>query len=508
MAKTILLWFFILLKMGLQYFLINPIYQLHRDEYLHLDQGKHLAWGYLSVPPVTSWVSYLILRLGNDVFWVKFFPAIFGALTLVVVWKAVEELKGNIFALTLSAVAVTFSAILRINLLYQPNSLDILCWTFLFFTLLKYIRSENPQWFWWAALTVALGILNKYNIVFLLIGLLSALMFTEHRFVFLQKQFYFALTLTCILISPNLAWQFQNDFPVFHHLQALAEVHLVNVKRMDILKELVLFFFGSIFIIFSALLSFFTHPPFKKYQLFFYTFLFTIILFIYLKGKAYYAIGLFPILLAFGAVYVEKLLNRNWKRYLRPIAVLLPILFFVSIIKVAFPVLSPVKITALAPQYKAYNLFRWEDGNDHSLPQDFADMLGWQELAQKVDDAYQNIPEKAHTLVLCDNYGQAGAINFYTRHPNIQAVSMHADYINWFPLGEMEIRNVIRVAAKEDYHSNIGREEKLFRSVLSFGKIKSPYARETGTRIYLLQGAKISINEILQKEINQKKNFR
>ncbi|WP_346069745.1 hypothetical protein [Sphingobacterium siyangense] len=44
----------ILLKFIIQYQLISPIYELQRDEFLHLDQANHLAWGYLSVPPLTS----------------------------------------------------------------------------------------------------------------------------------------------------------------------------------------------------------------------------------------------------------------------------------------------------------------------------------------------------------------------------------------------------------------------------------------------------------------------
>ncbi|KKX47100.1 hypothetical protein L950_0228290 [Sphingobacterium sp. IITKGP-BTPF85] len=28
-------------------------------------------------------------------------------------------------------------------------------------------------------------------------------------------------------------------------------------------------------------------------------------------------------------------------------------------------------------------MLTWEDGKEHQLPQDFADMLGWKELAKK-----------------------------------------------------------------------------------------------------------------------------
>ena len=86
--KNLVLILFLVLKFALQYVLLSSEYDLQRDEYLHLDQAKHLAWGFQSVPPFTSWVSYIILLLGNTIFWIKFFPALFGALTLLIVWKA------------------------------------------------------------------------------------------------------------------------------------------------------------------------------------------------------------------------------------------------------------------------------------------------------------------------------------------------------------------------------------------------------------------------------------
>lgn len=137
--KTLILVGFIFLKFLLQYILISPEYDLQRDEYLYLDQAHHLAWGYLSVPPVTSWISSVIYLLGNSVFWVKFFPSLFGALTILVVWKTIEELKGNLFALILGATCILFSTLLRINTLYQPNSLDVLSCTAKYYKLFFWV---------------------------------------------------------------------------------------------------------------------------------------------------------------------------------------------------------------------------------------------------------------------------------------------------------------------------------------------------------------------------------
>src|SRR6476469_11275968 len=144
--KTSILFLFILLKFLLQYLLISADYDLQRDEYLHLDQGHHLAWGFLSVPPFTSWISYIIYLLGNSVFWIKFFPVLFGALSIYIVWKTIEELNGNLFALILGATCVLFSALLRLNTLYQPNSFDVLSWTAFYFIIIKFIKTGNSKW--------------------------------------------------------------------------------------------------------------------------------------------------------------------------------------------------------------------------------------------------------------------------------------------------------------------------------------------------------------------------
>jgi len=261
--KNIIFLGLILLKFIIQYFAVDSGYELHRDEYLHLDLGKHLAWGYTSVPPITGLISYIILLLGNSVFWVKFFPALFGALTLVVVWKSVEELEGGLFALILASVSVIFSVLLRINTLYQPNSLDIFLWTVMFFCILKYINTENNKWLYITALIFSVGLLNKYNIGFLVLGLFPALLFTNHRKIFRNKHFYFAIAISFIIILPNLIWQYTNNFPVFHHLTALSATQLVNVSRLDFLKDQLLFFTGSLFVIVFAFISFFSYPPFR-----------------------------------------------------------------------------------------------------------------------------------------------------------------------------------------------------------------------------------------------------
>lgn len=502
---TLLLFLFVGLKFILQYLAINPVYELHRDEYLHIDLGNHVAWGYTSVPPVTGWISFLIIALGKSVFWVKFFPALFGALTLVVVWKIIEELEGNTFALILGATGVICSALLRINTLYQPNSLEYLLWTLVFYFIVKYVKYQDPKWIWMTALSFALGFLNKYNIVFLLLGVLLALPFTEHRKVFRNRQLYSAFLVAFLIVLPNLIWQARNDFPVISHMRTLSETQLVNVDRLGFLRDQLLFFTGSLITLLAALVSFFIYAPFRKYRIVPFTFLGVLLLYLFLQAKSYYSIGLYPVLLAFGSVYLEQLLNQGWKFYLRPILLGIPVLVIVAVFNVTVPVLSPEEIVENPTLFKELGLLRWEDGRDHEIPQDFADMLGWKELGGLVDQAFERVEQKDKTLIHCDNYGQAGAINFYSQEKQGEALSLSADYINWYPLEQMEIRNVVLVQGPLDDDPERARERPWFESVELVGAIQNPHAREKGSRVYLLKGAKRSISEILEEEIRKRK---
>lgn len=491
----------------MQYNLVSPEYDLQRDEYLHLDQANHLAWGYESVPPFTSWISFVIESLGNSVFWIRFFPALFGALTILVVWKAVLALKGNLFALVLASTSILFSALLRLNMLFQPNSFDVLCWTTFYFILIKYFTSENKKWLLYGAIVFAFAFLNKYNFIFLLIGLIPAILMTEQRKLLAKRELYFAVGLGFLLVLPNILWQYNNAFPVFHHLKELADTQLVNVNRLDFFKGQILFFIGSLFVIIAALFALLIYPPFKKYKSFFWSIVFTLAVFAYLKAKDYYAIGIYPIYIAFGSVYLENLLKSGWKRYLKPVAIAIPILLFVPISKIAFPNKSPEYIKEHAAPYKKFGLLHWEDGKDHELPQDFADMLGWKELAKKIDVVYSKIPNQGQTIILCDNYGQAGAINYYTKNKKIKAVSFNADYINWFEL-ENKIKNMIRVKEFEENEDELKETSPFFETSILADSITNPLAREYKTRIFVFTKAKININKRLKAEVNNIKNFK
>ncbi|MCZ4224982.1 ArnT family glycosyltransferase [Pedobacter rhodius] len=502
LVETCSLLAFILLKFILSYVLVNSVYELHRDEFLHLDQANHLAAGFTSIPPLTALCSLIIKFLGNGIFWVKFFPALFGAGTMVFAWLIVDKLKGSFYAKCLVAVAFICSVYIRLNILYQPNSFDVLAWTAMFYYLISYFENNKPNYLYQFAVWTALGFLNKYNVLFLIMGLLPAILLTPKRNVFTSKHLYFAIVLTLLIIAPNVIWQIKHNFPVISHMKELAETQLVNVKRADFFKEQILFFINDIFLLLAALAGFAVYKPFRKYLWVILTFIFTLLIFSYFKAKSYYALGLYPVLLAFGSVYISQVMGK--RILLSSLLMVFIIGSFAYIVPIMMPVYTPEGIIANHKMYERVGALRWEDGKNHDLPQDYADMQGWKELAAIVDAAYAKVKDKSALIVRADNYGQAGAINYYSKYKNINAVAYNADYLYWFKM-EKPIKDLILIESSGDEDPQRKKEQPLFEKITKIGTLKNPYAREKGATVFLLEGAKIDVNRIIKSEIEEEK---
>ncbi|WP_316801976.1 ArnT family glycosyltransferase [Pedobacter nototheniae] len=495
--------FFLSLKLILSFVLVNSVYELQRDEFLHLDQANHLAAGFTSVPPLTSLFSWIIKTLGNGLFIVRLVPAVIGALTILFCWKIVGFLKGNLLAKCLVAVACLCSSLLRLNTLYQPNSFDVLAWTAVFYYLLKYFDQKEAKYLYAFAIFVALGFLNKYNILFLIIGLLPAILITSKRRIFANKQLYLAILLALLIILPNIIWQINHHFPVLTHMKLLQATQLVHVNRIDFFINQFLFFISSIFILLAGIGSLIFYKDFRKHRWIILTYLFTMIVFSYFKAKDYYALGLYPVLLAFGAVYLARFLSKKY--ILTGLLFAFTIGSFIYLLPLIMPVYSPQQIVAHHRRFERVGMLRWEDGRNHQLPQDYADMQGWKEIAALADIAYEKVKDKSAVLVRADNYGQAGAINYYSKFKNINAVSYNADYLYWFNL-DKPLKDIILIREFDDKDPERKREKPYFEKITKIGSVKNKFSREYGASVFLIEGANTDINKIIQSEIKEEQN--
>jgi hypothetical protein len=128
------------------------------------------------------------------------------------------------------------------------------------------------------------------------------------------------------------------------------------------------------------------------------------------------------------------------------------------------------------------------------LPQYYADEFGWPEMVEQVARVYHSLPpeEQAKTAIYTENYGEAGAIDFFgSRYGLPKAICAHQNYFLWGPreyTGEIMI-----LVGSED----IEEARPHFASVEAVATLNNRYAMPHENRpILLARGLKANLREI------------
>ena len=135
---------------------------------------------------------------------------------------------------------------------------------------------------------------------------------------------------------------------------------------------------------------------------------------------------------------------------------------------------------------------RFEDSSIHSLPQDYADMLGWEEMASLAGEAYERINEKDATFIYCENYGEAGAVTVIGKKFRLpEAVSFNESFQYWIPEQfDPDITSMIYINREP------GEDVKaFFRKITLVGRVSNHDAREFGTGVFLCEDPAGSFND-------------
>jgi hypothetical protein len=86
------------------------------------------------------------------------------------------------------------------------------------------------------------------------------------------------------------------------------------------------------------------------------------------------------------------------------------------------------------------------------LPQDYADLLGWEGKVARVAAVYRSLPaqDREQAVIIASNYGQAGAIDFYgPRHGLPEAEAPIGSYWFWGP-GEKPGHVIVKVGGDRE----------------------------------------------------------
>jgi 4-amino-4-deoxy-L-arabinose transferase-like glycosyltransferase len=512
-AKTTWLFIFVLaiLKFAIPFFLQHPVYELHRDEFLYLEQGHHLAWGYMEVPPMLSWLAWITNSFGGSFFWVKFWPSFFGALTLIVTCRMVKELGGALFAILIAGFCIMFTAFLRVHFLFQANFLDIFWWTLSAYFITRFINTKHIKYLYCIGFAFGCGWLAKNSILFFISGFAVALLLTQYRKLFLNKHLYGAAAFAFLIALPNLLWQYDHNWPLLHHMNELRETQLKFINPGDFLKDQVLMFFAAFFVWIIGLAWLFTKAG-TPYRFLAWIYLSVIILLIVSSGKSYYSLGAYPMLIAAGGVALQQwtAIKLKWIRWVT-VAIILFLTWVVA--PMSMPLWKPDKLAAFYKEKKLDKIgfLKWEDLENHSLPQDFADYLGWKEMTAKAESFYLSLPKeiKDNTIIYCRHYGQVGALKYYGKDKVFKekTISDNGSFLQWIP-DNISFRHLIFIGRRMP-----GKDDEVFQhfeKITVIDSVTYRHSRQYGNKIIFFEnvdsvGSKIAAEGLkkMKEEFNQ-----
>jgi Dolichyl-phosphate-mannose-protein mannosyltransferase len=425
-------------------------YGIFRDELYYIDCACHLAWGYVDQPPLIALVAWLELHLtGRSLLSLRFLPMLAGAASVWLAGKMAAQLGGGRFAQVLAALAVLISpGYLAFFHLLTMNAFEPLLWTAAAYVVVRIIQTGDQRLWLWFGLLSGIGLENKYTILFFGFGVFAGLLLTRERKAFLKPWIWLAAAIALLIWLPNLIWSFEHHWPfleLMRHIRSSgrdvtrAPVAFLAVETMFMnpltapiwIGGLAWFFFGRGRSVTDA-------GQRGRYRVLGWTFLTMLVMFVALKGKAYYLWPGFVMLFATGGVAIESWLGRFKPRW--------PARACVAALVIGGAFFAPMTLPVLPP----YTFIRYVKTFHLPLPQlehqpvgplgqqIYADMFGWKEMVQKVARFYNSLPPqaRARTAIAAGNYGEAGAIDFFGPQYGLPpAISGHQTYWFWGPHG-------------------------------------------------------------------------
>ena len=435
------------------------------DELYFMACGQHLSWGYVDMPPLTALQAWAARALfGDSLMAIRLFPTFAAAGLVILTGAIVREFGGGRFAQALAALAVLLAPFyLSFGSYLSMNSIEPLLWMGCTLVLIRMIRTGNVRLWLWLGVLAGIGLENKHTMLVFGFALMVGLLMTAQRVLMATRWFLIGGAAALLIFLPNLLWMVQHHFP---HLQMLA-----NIKRSH--RNVALSPIGFIGwqilgmqplalpIWIAGLWVFLFRDWGRPYRALGYAYLVTLLTLLLADGRFYYLAPAYPMLLAAGAVAIERWSESSSRLWLR---VAYPALLAVTGVMIALntlPLLPPetyISYTHLI----GISQPKFENRQASELPQLLADRFGWPEMAAAVAQVYDGLPAdvRARTAIFGSNYGEAGAIDFYGPKLGLpHAISGHDNYWYWGPRGYTGESVIVLGATREQLQRHFARVE-------------------------------------------------
>jgi 4-amino-4-deoxy-L-arabinose transferase-like glycosyltransferase len=396
-------------------------YGLFRDELYFLACAQHLAAGYVDQPSFTPAIAWIALHFSGiaQLFALRVFSALAIASTVYLSCRIVAYMGGGSGAQLLAGICTACSPLLLLTGgVLTTTGFDPLTWTLLGFIFLRMLDGGDDSLWIPAGIVLGLALWAKYTVLSFFIAFVLALLAGEERKLVWSPRFAQGAAAAVILIAPNAIWQFLHGLPILAvaHGDLAARHPLANGMQLEFsgwLTSALAFLAGNLLLMgvpglvvglagWNALGA---EAPWRRRPLAFAIAL--LLLFgLIARAKPYYVGGLYPLLFACGATYLEAHAGAAWRR--------MTLAGVLAVTLLLLPFLVPVlPLQRFIAYGRALGVAR-ASGPAVMQPL-YADELDWERAVAAVAQAYHALPERqqTHTAIFADSYAYAGAIERY-----------------------------------------------------------------------------------------------
>jgi len=469
-------------------------YGYFRDELYYMDMARHLDWGYVDAAPLIAVYTKIALWMDGSLAALRILPALAGAGLIAISILIARELGGGRYAQFLAGFCVLLCpAVIWADSLLTMNAFEPLFWMGCILFVARILRTGDSRLWIWFGVLAGLGLENKHSTLSFGFAVTLALLLTDNRREFVNRWIWIAGLIAFALFLPNLIWQIRHHFPTIEDLANVRrEGKNVVLGPVAFVKEQIFDMGPILFPVWLAGLIWFLRD--RRWRVLGLTFVIFFVLMEVAHAKNYYVFPIYPMLLAGGAVVIERWLAprpASRRTALQAAVIVVVLLASIPAIPLVTWFLPPERMLAYQDAL-GIKLSKAEVHHQSLLPQPVADQFGWPELVHDVANIYNSLSpdERAQTGIWAGNYGEAGAINeFGPQYGLPHAYSRHQNHWYWGPPPQVYQNLIVIQWSLEDVRDNC-TSYQAFDHYQQFGM------DEENTPIYLCRGVKFNIQQM------------
>ncbi|MGH9746671.1 MAG: ArnT family glycosyltransferase [Candidatus Acidiferrales bacterium] len=414
-------------------------YGFFRDELYYIACSEHLARGYVDQPPLIALIAWISRHLlGNSLAAFRVFPILAGGVTVFLTGWLARELGGGPLAELLAALAILFAPLyLAFASILTMNAFEPVFWLGCACIAVRIANGGSAKLWLLFGIVAGVGIQNKHTMVVFGFAIVAGFLLSGDLRPFRSRWIWIGGAIALGLALPNLVWEAQHGWPQIEVVRNAQQIKNELIGPLQFLGEQVLFYQPiALPLWLGGLWWYLGRGDAKRFRFLGWAYLVVLAVFLAGDGKSYYPMGAYPMLMAAGGVAFERFSAAGWRTKLRIAYPASIVLAGLVTLPFGVPVLSAETFLQYSDALPYAHAVKTERDTTAPMPQNYADMFGWDNIAMTVARVYHALPEaeRANCAILAGNYGEAGAIDYYGPALGLpKAIGGHNSYFYWGP---------------------------------------------------------------------------